>query len=113
MDITAAARTDLKSRIDAMFAIDRLWAWGFVAALWLVVAFVYFAISAIVVDDAIRIVLAIAALAVVVFNTASIGAMIRHYAHDKEHIYGADIRHLDANRAARAGGTVPASRAAE
>jgi len=32
------------------------------------------------------------------FNTASITAMIRHYGNDKEHIYGVDIRHLDAGR---------------
>jgi hypothetical protein len=34
----------------------------------------------------------------VIFNTASIAAMVNHYSHDKEHIYGTDIRHLDAGR---------------
>jgi hypothetical protein len=32
------------------------------------------------------------------FNTASIVAMTRHYAADKDHIYGIDIKHLDAGR---------------
>jgi len=40
----------------------------------------------------------IAAFVLVVFNTASITAMIRHYSEDKEHIYSVDIRHLDAGR---------------
>ena len=35
---------------------------------------------------------------VLLFNTASIFAMIRHYSGDKEHIYGLDIHYLDALR---------------
>ena len=38
----------------------------------------------------------IAAAAVLIFNTASIGAMVKHYEDDKEFIYGLDIKHLDA-----------------
>jgi hypothetical protein len=47
-------------------------------------------------DGRIRIVLAIGAVAVLIFNTASIAAMLNHYAHDKKFIYGLDIRTLDA-----------------
>ncbi len=32
------------------------------------------------------------------FNTASIWAMISHYSEDKEFIYTLDIKHLDAMR---------------
>ena len=46
----------------------------------------------------IEIVCWIAAIVLLLFNTASIAAMVRHYAHDKEHIYGVDIKHLDAGR---------------
>ena len=89
---------DLQTRIDQMFAKDRLWAWGFVIVLWIVLAFVYFAVSGVIVDGTAKIIAAIAALAVGVFNTASIAAMISHYSHDKNFIYEMDIKHLDANR---------------
>ncbi len=89
---------DLQTRIDQMYARDRLWAWAFVVVLWITLAFVFFAVSGIIVDGAARIVAAIAALAVGLFNTASIAAMISHYGHDKNFIYELDIRHLDANR---------------
>ncbi len=32
------------------------------------------------------------------FNTASIFAMISHYSGDKDHIYGLDLHYLDAAR---------------
>ena len=32
---------------------------------------------------------------VLLFNTASIAAMLKHYSEDKEHIYGLDIHYLD------------------
>jgi predicted membrane protein len=88
----------MQSRVDRMFGRDRLWAWGFVIALWIVLAFVYFAVSGVIVDGTAKMVAAIAAVLVGVFNTASIAAMISHYGHDKNAIYELDIKHLDANR---------------
>lgn len=101
--VSAREATDvaLRPRIDAMFARDKLWAFGFVVVLWLVLAFVLLAVNVHMPDGNIRTVCWIAALALVLFNTASIVAMVRHYAHDKEHIYGIDIRHLDDARAQR------------
>jgi hypothetical protein len=81
-----------------MFRQDRIWAFGFVIVLWAVVLFVMLAIRPFIVGDGIEIVCWIAAAVLVLFNTASITAMVRHYSHDKEHIYGIDIRHLDAGR---------------
>jgi hypothetical protein len=89
---------DLQSRVDSMFNLDRLWAWGFVVALWAVLLFVFFSVSAYIEDDLARIVLGIAGLLVGVFNTAAIAAMISHFGHDKNFIYELDIKHLDANR---------------
>jgi hypothetical protein len=40
----------------------------------------------------------IAAAILLLYNTSSIVAMIRHYAEDKAHIYPLDIHHLDAGR---------------
>ena len=90
--------TSMQSRVDRMFARDRLWAWAFVIALWIVLAFVYFAVAGFIVDGTAKIVAAIAAILVGVFNTASIAAMISHYSHDKNFIYELDIKHLDAHR---------------
>lgn len=88
----------MQSRVDRMFARDRLWAWGFVIVLWIVLAFVFFAVSGLIQDGIAKIVAAVAALLVGVFNTASIAAMISHYGHDKNAIYELDIKHLDARR---------------
>jgi hypothetical protein len=50
-------------------------------------------------DTGVRVLLVIGALAVLIFNTASIAAMLSHYATDKQFIYGLDIRALDAMKA--------------
>ena len=88
---------DLSSRIEAMYARDRLWAIGFIVALWLVVAFVLLS-SIPYASGSVTVVCWIAAIVLLVFNTGSIINMVRHYSHDKERIYGIDIRHLDAGR---------------
>ncbi len=90
--------TDVRTRIDAMFSRDKAMAWVFIVLLWVSIAFVYFAILGFVEDGAMRVVLSIGALLLLIFNTASMLAMIRHYAQDKDHIYGLDIKHLDENR---------------
>jgi hypothetical protein len=89
---------DLESRIEAMYARDKWWAWVFVLALWVTVLFVLLAVRTYIQDPAIETVCWIAAAVLLLFNTASIGAMVRHYSHDKTHIYGTDIKHLDAGR---------------
>jgi hypothetical protein len=89
---------DIESRIQAMYARDRLFAWGFVLALWVTVLFVLIAVQPYIEDTSILVVCWIAAAVLLLFNTTSIGAMVRHYGHDKTHIYGTDIKHLDAGR---------------
>ena len=88
---------DMQTRIQAMFARDRLWAAGFVVVLWVTILFVMLAVRPYL-SSGVEIVCWIAAFILLLFNTASITAMIRHYGNDKEHIYGVDIRHLDAGR---------------
>lgn len=89
---------DLQARIDAMFRRDKLWAYGFVIVLWAVLAFVFFSVNPLIPDNTMRIVIAVAAVILGIFNTASITAMISHYSHDKNFIYELDIRHLDEAR---------------
>ena len=97
--------SNLNERIETMYRGDRLGAYTFVAVLWLVILFVLVMVWQVVPDTSIRLVLAVAAGAVLLFNTASIWAMVKHYREDKEFIYSLDIRNLDAARAARAGGS--------
>lgn len=94
----AALSQDMKSRIDSLYRSDRLIAWIFVLALWIVLLFVMLSVRDHIADGAVEIVCWIALIVLGIFNTASIGAMVRHYGHDKEHIYGIDIKHQDAGR---------------
>jgi hypothetical protein len=52
----------------------------------------------------VRIVVLVAGALVLVFNTASIFAMLNHYAEDKEFIYGIDIKYTDAHGELKKGG---------
>src|SRR5918911_913089 len=80
----AAARDP---RIDSMYRSDRLFAWLLVVLLWLCIGFVFYEVWALVDDTAIRVTLAIGGVLLLLFNTASIGAMVAHYAEDKDFIY--------------------------
>lgn len=92
----------MQKRINGMFARDRLMACIALLLLWVTLGYVYIAVTASATDPAVRIALSIGVTGVLVFNTASILAMVRHYKDDKNHIYGLDIRHLDENRARKA-----------
>ena len=65
---------DLDARVDRMHKRDRIGALAFILALW---------------------------ITVLIFNTASILAMLRHYADDRGFIYGLDLKHLDEMRRQR------------
>ena|SRR5258706_1970617 len=97
-DVSAAPKEPLSERIDATFAKDRLAAGALVVVLWLTVFFVMLAVRGFIPNPQIELVCWIAAGLLLLFNTASIVAMIRHYAADKHHIYSVDIRHQDAGR---------------
>lgn len=88
--------SDLNQRIEAMYQSDKRGAYILVALLWIVVAFVVIMSWPYIPDTSVRIAVLVGAAAVLVFNTASITAMISHYAEDKHFIYALDIQHLDA-----------------
>lgn len=94
-------RNDIKKRMNEMYLRDCLMAWFDVGLLWVSVLFVLIAILGIVKDENIRFVLYVASTLLVLFNTASVYAMTKHFKEDKDFIYGLDIQHLDANRAAK------------
>ena len=91
--------SDLDRRIEAMVQRDRLGAWLLVILLWITIGAVLFLAWPYVPVPGVRVLLVIGALAVLILNTASITAMLRHYAADKQFIYGLDIRALDAMKA--------------
>ena len=86
------------SRIDRMHGSDRLGALAFVVALWAVVLFVLYAIWPNIANYTIRTILIAAGALLLVFNTAAVVAMLRHYESDKHFIYGLDLKHLDEMR---------------
>jgi hypothetical protein len=93
---TVSHQKDMEERIDKMFAGDKLVAGILVVGLWLTVFFVMLAVRGFIVDKNIEILCWVGAALLLLFNTASIIAMLKHYGQDKAHIYAIDIRHLDA-----------------
>jgi hypothetical protein len=89
---------DLDQRIEAMYRSDVRGALAFVVALWVAVLFVLAMSWPHIPDGNVRIVVLLAATAVLIFNTASIAAMLKNYATDKQFIYGLDIKMLDESR---------------
>ena len=90
--------SDLNQRIETMYQRDVKIAWAFVIGLWFAVIFVAIATWNLAPEGPWRIVLLIGGAAVLLFNTASIGALVKHYKEDKQFIYGLDIKHLDEMR---------------
>lgn len=96
--------SDLTQRIEAMHKRDVIVAWAFVIGLWFAVIFVAMATWNIAPNSTARTVLLIGGAIVLVFNTAAIMAMLKHYREDRDFMYGLDIKFLDAARARKGGG---------
>jgi hypothetical protein len=86
---------DLNQRIEAMHKRDVLVAWAFVIGLWFAVIFVAIATWDLAPNSAARTLLLCAGAVVLIFNTAAILAMLRHYREDRDFMYGLDIKFLD------------------
>lgn len=76
-------------------------AWAFVIGLWLAMIFVAIATWDLAPDAGTRLLLLIGGAVILVFNTAAIMAMLRHYREDRDFVYGLDIKFLDESRAAK------------
>jgi hypothetical protein len=88
----------LDARIDRMHKRDRLGALAFVIALWVTILFALVSVWPLVTVPMLRVILLISGGLLLIFNTASICAMLRHYADDRDFIYGLDLKHLDEMR---------------
>ena len=84
------------ARIETMYRNDCRGAWTLVVLLWAVILFVLIMTWPHIPDMRIAVITAIGAAAILIFNTASIRAMVKHYEEDKEFIYSLDIEQLDA-----------------
>ena len=93
--------TQLAARIARMHRRDMLVAWAFIAGLWFALLFVAAETWSLAPDPRARILLLAAGAIVLLFNTAAIVAMLRHYREDRDFMYGLDIRFLDEDRARR------------
>jgi ethanolamine transporter EutH len=99
LKLKGIAMSDLSQRIETMYRRDRFFASLLVVCLWATVLAVLILSWPFIPDKMVRVVVLFGAAAVLIFNTASIAAMLKHYAEDKEFIYGLDIKGLDAMRA--------------
>lgn len=82
-------------RIEVMYRRDRAWAFVAIIVLWLTLLFVFFEILPDTGSSGVTIALVISAGLVLLFNTASIAALLRHYHEDKQHLYGLDLHYID------------------
>jgi hypothetical protein len=70
-------------------------AWAFVIGLWFAIIFVAWATWDLAPDTTARNLLLVGGAIVLIFNTAAILAMLRHYREDRDFMYGLDIKFLD------------------
>lgn len=92
-----------QARIGRMYRGDCAWAIVALVTLWATIAFVFIKVVP-GADPNIVLALAAGGAVLLIFNTAAIVALIRHYTADKTHLYGLDIFYIDAMRDARKGG---------
>lgn len=78
-----------------MYRMDVRGAWLLIILLWVVTLFILIMAWPHIPDAGVRWVTGIAAAAVLIFNTAAMLAMLKHYAQDKSHIYSLDLWYLD------------------
>jgi hypothetical protein len=93
--------SNLEERIATMHRSDVRIAWAFVIGLWVAVIFVAIATWNFAPSGGARVLLLIGGAIILLFNTAAIMAMLRHYREDRDFMYGLDIKFLDEARAAK------------
>ena len=74
---------------------------AFILGLWFAIIFVALETWALAPTGAARTILLISGAVVLLFNSAAIMAMLRHYREDRDFMYGLDIQFLDEAREAK------------
>lgn len=93
------AENRMQERMQTMLSNDRIFAYVLLGAAWVAVWFVVDQVAALAPKGLLMSLVYASALAICVFNTASILAMVKHFGQTKDHIYRRDIEHLDAHAA--------------
>lgn len=96
--------TTVEARIDMLARRDRVLAVTFTVLMWLVLGFVSIVSLAVAPSAGIAVALLVSVAVLGGFNTASIVALVRSYAANKDLIYRPDIENLDRMRAERVQG---------
>lgn len=84
-----------ESRVEAMYARDKLAAYVSVVTVWAVYIFVYWRMSDHFAAIGLTWLMVGLGAMVLLLNTAAVVALIKHYREDKAAIYGTDIYYLD------------------
>jgi hypothetical protein len=100
----AQTERDVRQEMDTLYARDRWMAIAMVVALLIVLPFVFIALWDNMPDTATKVVLGVSAAVLLIYNIASMLALIRNYRRDKDFIYRRDVAHLRELRVARRAG---------
>lgn len=95
--------SDLSKRIETMHRRDIAVAVAFILGLWFAIIFVAIETWSLAPTPSARIMLLVGGAVVLLFNSAAIMAMLRHYREDRDFMYGLDIKFLDEAREAKKG----------
>jgi archaellum biogenesis protein FlaJ (TadC family) len=100
-----AAERSIQEQMDTMYQRDRWMAIATVVAMLIVLPFVYVVLLENMPGTGTKVVLAVSGIVLLVYNVASMLALVRNYRRDKDFIYRRDVAHLRelavARRAAR------------
>jgi archaellum biogenesis protein FlaJ (TadC family) len=96
-----ATEASVRREMNAMFRRDRWMAIACVIALVIVLPFVYIALWNDMPGTATKVVLAASGVVLLVYNIASMVALVRNYARDRDFIYRRDVAHLRELKVAR------------
>jgi hypothetical protein len=89
-----AAERSVQEQMDTMYQRDRWMAIGWVVALLIILPFVYIALLQHMPGTGVKVVLAGSMLVLLIYNVASMLALVRNYKRDKDFIYRRDVAHL-------------------
>lgn len=96
-----ATEQSVLRQINAMYQRDRWMAVALVVALLVVIPFIYIALWDFMPNAGTKVILFLSGALLLLYNVASMIALIRNYRRDRDFIYRRDVAHLRELRAAR------------
>ncbi len=96
-----ATEDSVRGQMDTMYRRDRWMAIGSVVVLLIVLPFVFVALWSNMPDTGTKVVLLVSGFVLLLYNVASMLALVRNYDRDREFIYRRDVAHLRELRVAR------------